>query len=545
MYKGFPVGYLLFWANHHFDNTRQIGANNKQARVPRLLIVDGQQRLTSLYAVLRGVPVLNEDYEPLHIQIAFRPRDALFEVADAAIRRDPEFIPDISTMWMGGTSYTLIDSFLETLRQTTHEIDGEMKQQISKTIDRLFDLQNYPFTAMEIDSTIDEEQVADIFVRINSKGVQLRQADFILTLLSVFWDEGRATLEGFSRASRHPSVDGSPSPFNHFLQPAPDQLLRTSVAVGFKRARLQHVYSILRGKDLDTGEFSDERRQMQFDILKNAQEYVLDLQNWHEFLKCLIRAGFRSNAMISSEIGVVYAYAMHLIGKHEFQVDPYALRHVIARWFFMTAMTGRYSGSPETVMDEDLARLRGVEDADGFASTLNRVIEAELTNDFWQITFPNNLETSAARSPYLFAYYAALNLLDAHVLFSEMKVAELLDPALRSNRSPIERHHLFPKGYLKRLGFEDVREVNQAANFALVEWGDNTKISDQPPAYYFPQYAERFSDKELRNMMWWHALPDGWYDMDYPGFLEQRRKLMAEVTKRGFETLQNRKADAF
>jgi hypothetical protein len=352
-------------------------------------------------------------------------------------------------------------------------------------------------------------------------------------------------LEAFSRASRHPTVDGSPSPYNHFIQPAPDQLLRTSIAVGFKRARLQQVYSILRGKDLDTGEFSDDRRLTQFNILKDAQEYVLDLQNWHEFLKSLIRAGFRSNAMISSEIGVVYAYAMYLIGKHGFNVDPYVLRTIMARWFFMTAMTGRYSGSPETIMDEDLARLRSIADADGFVTSLNRVIEAELTNDFWQITFPNNLETSAARSPYLFAYYAALNLLDARVLFSEMKVTELLDPALRSHRSPIERHHLFPKGYLKRLGYEDVREVNQAANFALVEWGDNTKISDQPPAYYFPQYAERFSDKELRNMMWWHALPDGWYNMDYPGFLEERRKLMAEVTKRGFETLQHRKEDTF
>lgn len=92
MYKGFPVGYLLFWSNDHLSNTRQIGIAAKQTRVPRLLIVDGQQRLTSLYAVLKGYPILTRDYKESHIHIAFRPRDAKFEVTDAAIQRDPELL---------------------------------------------------------------------------------------------------------------------------------------------------------------------------------------------------------------------------------------------------------------------------------------------------------------------------------------------------------------------------------------------------------------------------------------------------------------------
>ncbi len=254
-----------------------------------------------------------------------------------------------------------------------------------------------------------------------------------------------------------------------------------------------------------------------------------------------MRAGFRGEKMITSDIGLMYAYAIYLIGKHEYGVEPSRLRNVMARWFFMTSMTGRYTGSPETIMDADLARLRGVTDADGFIQTLDRIIEGELTNDFWNITLPNNLETSAARTPSLFAYYAALNLLNARALFSHVRISELLDPALRGNRSSIERHHLFPKAYLSRLGYEDVREVNQAANYALVEWDDNVRIADQPPSYYFPKYAERFTKKELDDMMWWHALPDRWYDMDYPAFLEQRRALMAEVTRRGFLTLLDHK----
>lgn len=533
MYKGFPVGYLLFWSNNHFSGARQIGVSADQPRVPHLLIVDGQQRLTSLYAVLKGCPVLTQEYEEVHITIAFRPLDAHFEVSDAAIQKDAEFIPDISKLWSAGqSSFKAVRSFLERLKKS-REVTEEEETKISDAIDHLYDLQNYPFTAMEISSTVDEEQVADIFVRINSKGVQLNQSDFILTLLSVFWDEGRTQLEKFSRESRKPTGDNSSSPFNFLIDPAPDQLLRTVVAKGFKRARLQHVYSILRGKDLETGEFSESRRDEQFAVLKKAQAYTLDLQNWHEFLKVLIHAGFRRSSLITSEMNIMYAYAMYLIGKEEYRIDATFLRKLLARWFFMTSITGRYTGSPESVMEQDLARLRGVTDADGFKMVLDEAINAELTNDFWEITLPNNLATSASRSPYTSAYYAALNLLDARVLFSSMRVSELLDP-LKTPKNALERHHLFPKAYLKRLGYEDTREINQAANYALVEWGDNNRIADLAPSDYYSQYAARFSDAELQQMMWWHALPDGWHEMDYETFLTQRRRLIGLVTREGF-----------
>jgi hypothetical protein len=92
MYRGFPVGYLLFWENGTGDGAKQIGLGGKQHTVPSRLIVDGQQRLTSLFAVFRGKKVLDEDYRERQIAVAFRPRDGKFEVADAAIRRDPEWI---------------------------------------------------------------------------------------------------------------------------------------------------------------------------------------------------------------------------------------------------------------------------------------------------------------------------------------------------------------------------------------------------------------------------------------------------------------------
>jgi hypothetical protein len=535
MYKGFPVGYLLFWSNGVGNGHRQIGANTKQ-KVPRLLIVDGQQRLTSLFAVLKGLPVLRSDYTQNHIQIAFRPKDQKFEVADAAILRDPEYISNISELWAGDLSRNrFVRQFIAKLDEHRSLTEDE-EDHLIESIDRLYDLQNYPFTALELSSTVDEEQVADVFVRINSQGVTLNQADFILTLMSVFWDQGRADLEKFCRDARHP-VTTQASPFNYFIRPDPDQLLRVNVGLGFRRARLRHVYSILRGKDLETEAFSEERRDEQFIVLQQAQTHVLNLQNWHEFLKCLMRAGYRSEKMITSQSALLYSYVFFLIGKQDFHVAHYALRNLIARWFFMVSMTGRYSGSPETVMEQDLARLRGLTTAVEFIQTLDRVIESAFTEDFWNITLPENLATSSARSPSLFAYYAALNLLDAKVLFSQMRVNELIDPAIRGRKASIERHHLFPKAYLQRIGYDSTRDTNQIANFALVEWADNIDIKAAPPSTYYPDYAARFSAGELAEMLYWHALAENWADMDYESFLTDRRRRIAQVIKEGFSRL--------
>ncbi len=188
-------------------------------------------------------------------------------------------------------------------------------------------------------------------------------------------------------------------------------------------------------------------------------------------------------------------------------------------------------------MEFDLARFREIKDADGFVNTLERACDLALTEDYWKITLPNDLATSSTRSPSLFAYYAALVLLDARALFSKIKVSELLDPALHGMRSAVERHHLFPKGYLKKLGITELRDTNQIANYALVEWGDNLKISDQSPVDYLQEMKARFGRQELKKMYHWHALPENWEQVDYREFLELRRELIAQIIFEGYRTL--------
>ena len=532
MYKGYPVGYLLLWATNAGTSHKSIGANAKQL-VPNVVIVDGQQRLTSLYAVIKGHPVIRSNYKTERIRIAFNPVEEKFEVTSAAIEKDKSFIPDISILWSGESdSYEVVDGFLEGL-SPVREVSTEEVKRIRRSIFKLSNMLNFPFTALQLSSEVDEEAVAEVFVRINSQGKTLNQADFILTLMSVFWEDGRKELEEFCRKARTPST-GERSPFNYFIQPMPDQLLRVAVGLAFKRARLEHVYSILRGKDLETERFSEERRDAQFETLKAAQSQVLNLQHWHDFLQCLRSAGFRSRRMISSASALIYSYTLYLIGRTEFKVKHDQLRKAIAQWFFMSAVTRRYTGSAESRMESDLAMLRGVTKPEEFVAKLRQVCNVTLTTDFWEVALPNELATSSARSPSLFAYEASLVLLDAPMLFSNFKVVAMLDPAIYGGHKSIERHHLFPKGHLAKLGITQTRDTNQIANYAYLEWALNVEISDKAPNEYLPCIEKRFSQADVQGMYRYHALPHGWESMDYQSFLGARRELIAQIIREAY-----------
>lgn len=533
MYRGYPIGYLLLWESGASDGHRAIGVGERQV-APHLVIVDGQQRLTSVYAVFNGVEVVRADFSQERIRIAFSPLEQKFEVASAATRRDRAFIPDISVVWSGKLgSIQLYNQYVGALRETRKLSDADEKK-IADSLDRLRDLSSFPLTALQLSADISEEDVAEVFVRVNSMGKSLKQADFILTLMSVFWDDGRAALESFCRQARIPSV-GVASPFNHFIEPAPDQLLRVAVGLAFRRARLGSIYSVLRGKNLETGEFSDDHREQQFQRLKIAQQRALDLNNWHGFMQCVSQAGFRAKRMINSETALIYSYIMYLIGRTEFNVAEHDLRAAIAKWFFMASLTGRYTGSAESAMESDLAMLRGVETPDEFCAKLAHAESVVLTSDFWDVTLPSELATSAHRSPSLFAFEAALVVLDAPVLFSNTRVGNWLNPAVKPPNS-LERHHIFPKGLLAKSGVLR-NQINQIANYAYIEWRDNRSISDQAPSEYVPAMIQPFADDAVKRMYRLNALAEGWEKMPYDDFLKERRVRMARVIRDGYRQL--------
>jgi hypothetical protein len=539
MYRGFPVGQVMFWQTGAEPGVKQIGTDAKSVPVPYHLIVDGQQRLTSLYAVMTGKPIIREDFTESVIRVAFNPFTEQFAIPDATTARQVDWLTDITLLFK--SFLPTVEGYVAKVRDS-RDVTEDQRQHLFAVFDRVRDLTAYQFSVVELDAAADEEQVAEVFVRINSEGVVLNQADFILTLMSVFWEKGRHQLEDFSRDAKTPTLAGA-SPFNWYIHPQPAQMLRVSAVLAFRRAVLKHVYSAMRGRDVDTGKPDPARRDAQFATLAGAQDKVLDLTNWLQFFHVLERAGYRGTKMISSENAVLYTYALWLIGRVDCGVPIDRLREVMARWFFMATVTSRYSGSFESRVEADLALLKDATTADDFCRTVDKVVTETLTSDFWSITLPNELASSASKSPSLLSYIAALNILDADPLLSTGKVRAWLDPAITVKKG-IERHHLFPKQYLrKHLGITDTKAINQIANMALVEWSDNIKISDQAPAAYWPgqvsdkQKSAGLTPERLAKQMHWHALPDGWQDLGYEDFLSQRRVLMASVVRDAFTLL--------
>lgn len=542
MYRGFPVGYLMLWNAAEVDS-KSIGVDGKQ-HTPTEFIVDGQQRLTSLYAIVKGAEVTFKDFSRGRIRLAFRPRDGRFEVTDAALERDPEYLPSITELWTG-EDWEVIDAFIERLRATRpNALEDGQERQLRRALGQLNGLEDFPFLAVQIGHEVDEERVAEIFLRVNSGGTPLTQADFILTMLSVFREDDRRRLEGFAQAARVVPIDGVPSPYNHLVRPAADQLLRVAVLVAFQRGRLQSALALLRGGSLDGDvTLTESDRDTQLDKLSSAIDVALDLTSWHEYIKTLMSAGFRRSNEISSENNVVLVYALYLIGRR-YGLSHSELRTTIARYFFMSSLTGRYTGSFETQITQDVQMCTQAADGAEYLARLRQAISTTLTPDYWTITLPQALATSAARGPGLFAYAASLCLLNARVppfveADSDLErkaalfVRDLFDPVLQPKKVPVDRHHLFPRKYLETSGVTGTRMVNQIANLSYVEWPENIGISDTPPATYWPRYASQFSADD----MFHHALASDWHEMPYEEFLDERRKLIAQVIRKGFETI--------
>jgi hypothetical protein len=228
---------------------------------------------------------------------------------------------------------------------------------------------------------------------------------------------------------------------------------------------------------------------------------------------------------------------MYLIGKFDYGMDMSSLRKLIVKWFFMTGVTGYYTGSPESDVESDLADMRSIKTSDAFKILLEDKIAARFTGDYFEISLPSSLATSAPRSPAWNGYCAALNILNAKVLFSTLHTRELFNPVANAKKNALERHHLFPKAYLAKIGINDDRDRNQQANFAFIEWSDNIEILDTSPAEYMKEQLEKIPVDERDGIYADHALPDEWEHMDYHDFLRERRVLMAKVIKRGYERL--------
>ena len=200
----------------------------------------------------------------------------------------------------------------------------------------------YSLPTLKISSKADEEDVAEIFVRVNSGGQNLTEKNFIETLIAVYDNDVHAKINRFCAESRVPA---NGTAFNQILQVDPSHLIRMSVGVGFRRARLRYAYLLLRGKNLKTGEITQDVREENLRIFKESLDMVTNLNNWHAFMNLFASAGYLKGSLVASSNAVVFSYVLYLIGKYEYKVSSVELQKIIRKWIFMSTITGFYTGS--------------------------------------------------------------------------------------------------------------------------------------------------------------------------------------------------------
>lgn len=540
MLRGYPIGYVMLWESpaNYEEKKNSIGENKKIYEEPKELVIDGQQRLTALVAAMYGVKVRDKSYCEREIKISYNPLTREFAVWTTAIDRDQEWVTKISDVFLAkeNNSFTKFRrEYINNLndaraKKGESELTDEERDLIEDNLNDLLGLEDFSLPTLEISDNADEQDVADIFVRVNSGGQNLNENNFIQTLISVYEKEVHDKITKFCLESRIPK-DGTS--YNHIMEIDPQHLVRMAVGVGFHRARLKYAYMLLRGKNLETGKYSDETRTQNLTIFKDALEEVMNLNNWHAFLNCVSNAGYVSNKIIASSNAVVFSYVLYLLGKLEYKVDSVRLNKIISKWFFMSAITYFYTGSTESEVERQFADLRNVYTADEFIEYLEKTISSRFTDDYFNLTLPNELNTSSAIAPVWYGYIASQIVLNNPMLFSTSALTTYLLPGTSGTKNAIDKHHIFPKNYLTQIGYTTDRDRNQAANFTYLDYVTNIDISDDAPELYIERYKEKLGDeysKHCEN----HALPENFETMDYMEFLNERRNLMAQIIKKAY-----------
>ena len=543
MLKGYPVGYIMLWSSpEEYENSKHIGDNEKAYKEPDDLVIDGQQRLTALLAALYGTRVRDKNYRDRAIKISFNPLTREFAVWTQAYERNTEWISSVSSVFEADRNHSVSKFRKSFIRQANEgrrrndrpELTDEEEDLVEENLNDLLNLGIYTLPTLKINSKADEEDVAEIFVRVNSGGTKLTEKNFIETLLAVFDNEVHSRIDSFCAESRVPK---NGTAYNQIIEVDPSHLIRVAVGVGFRRARLKYAYMLLRGKDLKTGITSSKTREENLEKFKRSLDLALNLNNWHVFLNLFGKAGYLKGSIVASTNAVVFSYVLYLIGKYDYKVPPFELNKVITKWIFMSTITGFYTGSTESEVEKQFADLRDVTTAEGFVAYLESAIETRLTDDFFTYSLPSSLEGSSANSPSWFGYVASLIVLGTPMLFSTSPLAQYFAIGASGKKGAIDKHHIFPKSYLTKIGYDNDRDRNQIANFTYLDYNTNIEIGDQAPSEYVAAFRERLGEEGYARTCRDNALPLRFESLEYPEFLAKRRVLMAGTVRKAYERL--------
>jgi len=551
LYQGYPVGYIIAWRNPNIKLKDGTIAEGKK------ILIDGQQRVTALRAALAGEHVINQDYKSMRIRIAFNPMDERFEVANPAIDKDKTWFSDIAPIING--------------EQKAHKVAREYlarnpdacEDVIHDHLDKLTDIVKKQVGLIELAPDLDIETVSEIFIRINSKGVVLSQADFVMSKIAVNEEFGGNTLRKAIDYFCHLAI--APEFYSHIekndiefvktnyfsnmkwlkntnddlYDPSYSDMLRVAFTARFNRGRLSDLVGLLSGRDFDTRTYEKHIEEASFKSLSDGITEFINETHFKRFLMIIRSAGFVDKSMIRSGNAMNFAYIIYLKLKRDLGNNP-NIESWVRRWFVLSTLTGRYSASPESMFDKDIKAISSQD----FSIFLATVEAAELSEGFWEAGLVQNLHTSSINSRAFKVFLAAqVRLNDKGFLSKEITVRDML-----THHGDI--HHIFPRGFLKQHGLSPAK-YNQVANYVYLQQEINIKIGAKSPLEYIEdvftqcessvlKYGGINDRDQLIDNLNTCCMPADVLSYDYSNyesFLAERRILMAKKIRMFYETL--------
>lgn len=557
LYHGYPTGYLITWKN---PDVKVKGGGTAEGKT---VLIDGQQRVTAMMAALAGLPVLNEDYESKRIKIAFNPlydgEDTPFAVLTPVIDRDPAWVSDIAELFAPDfDSWTFVNEYIEANA-------GCDPKAVNARISDLKAIAARQLGCIVVDADCSIDEVTEIFIRINSKGAVLSQADFAMSKIAAdeahggnmlrkgidyfchlavkpeFWStiarsDGSYLASEYAKASEWLKDDR-----DDIYDPDYNDMLRVAFMHMFGRGKLSDLVALLSGRDFEARDYKAEIADESFAKLREGIMRFMSKANFQDFTSALRSAGFVSSSIMSSKGAVNFAYNLYLTLRRDPSVPSTDVKRWVQRWYVMSVLTGRYSGSSETAMDRDMRRISEV----GFVPFYEEIAASRLSDTFWEVELPQNLVTTSTRTGAWMVYVASQARAADNTLFTKgFKVADVI-----GNVGDI--HHIFPKAYLRKRLDAPQRLYNQVANYAYLEKRINIAIGEESPAGYFgaardaiasgaPYFGDIDSEEALAANLAANCVPESVFQMeagDYEEFLRQRRALMAKKIRGYFKGL--------
>jgi hypothetical protein len=549
--NGFPVGYLIAWRNPNIK--LKDGSTSEGKRI----LIDGQQRVTALMTAISGQKVLDKNYKTARIRIAYHPVEKKFEVFNRAIEKDVQWLPDIAEAFRGDFK---THKYVRAYCEKNPEVDEDS---VYEGMDLLTSITTNQLGLIELDGSLDIETVTQIFIRINSKGAVLSQADFAMSKIAASEDYGgdkiRKTIDYFCHLAIAPEfhdtlVEGDPEfcQSERFQQMAwlrrendnlydPDytDMLRVAFTSQFGRGKLQDLVALLSGRNFEARTYESEIAEESFRKLDAGLSAFMNETNFKRYIMIIRSTGFIQPDLIGSGSALNFGYILFL-HMRSLKIDPAQIERTVRRWFVMSILTRRYSSNPETAFDLDIRRVH----ERGPVEHLEAIEQATLGDAFWEFGLVQSLDTSVASSPFFKLFLAAqIKANDKAFLSKDITVTDIV-----LNRGDL--HHIFPRNFLKKQGFPRGR-YNQIANFAITQTETNIKIRDREPSVYFGEvvaqtnggelsYGAITDPGELAANLEANCIPANLHEMtvaDYDDFLSARRELIAKKLKAYYQGL--------